>query len=90
MKEKFVPQTDQLIYRHSGYGPVFGSSSGWDIYISDSCNTNNSQAYFPNGYNRAGENKLINNQESNMMFSGQTNGYDFKVLEYEVFKVCYQ
>ena len=84
MKEKFVAQRDdQLICRHSNYGPVFGG--GADICIIDGCNIkNNSYARFPKTYNRAGGSKLEQNKDTYLMFSGVDN-HRFKVVEYEVF-----
>ena len=85
MREKFVPQGDEkLIYRYSGWGPTFG---GDDIDIKDDCNSNsNSRANFPHTYNRAGGNKLARNEDTYRMFSGS---YNFRVVEYEVFRVWY-
>ena len=87
-KEKYVPADgNNLIYRGSDRGPSFG---GWDLYLADSCNNNSSSfANFPYSYNRA-ENKIANSQESYANFSGATNGYNFRVVEYEVFQVQYQ
>ena len=88
-KEKYVPVCgDYLIFRHSSYGPIFGSGS--DLWLADSCNNNNSSyANFPTSYNRA-EDKITKSQESYANFSGATNGYHFRVVEYEVFQVQYQ
>ena len=87
MLEKFVPQGDNyLIQNKNSYGPTFGG--GADIYIGDKCNIEkNSRANFPYTYNREGGNKLGNNQTTWTMFSGATNGYKFKVVEYEVFRL---
>ena len=92
MKEKFVPQGDNhLIYNWDGYGPVFGGTTKSDIYVADDCNNNrNSYGNFPSVYNRAGGDKMVRNQDSYRMFSGATDGYQFRVVEYEVFKVWYQ
>lgn len=88
LKEKYVPQSDKkLIHRHSNNGPLFGGGSH-DLYISDQCNNNrSSQAAFPSTYNRAGGDKLESNQANYSMFSGATDGYTFRVLQYEVFQV---
>ena len=88
MREKFVPQRDdQLILRHSSYGPTFGG--GRDMCISDGCNSNSSSyANFPSTYNRAGENKLAKNKDTWRMFSGGDTS-SFRVIEYEVFRVWY-
>ena len=92
MREKFVPQSDNyLIYNHDGHGPFFGGGTGWDIFIHDACNNySNSCGQFPTVYNRAGGYKLARNQDSYRMFSGAINGHQFRVVEYEVFKVLYQ
>ena len=89
MGEKFVPQRDNsLIYRDSTYGPIFGT--GNDIGIFDDCNNSNSSfVNFPNIYNRAGGNKLVNNKDTYRMFSGGDT-YNFKVVEYEVFQLFYE
>ena len=91
MKEKFVPQRDgYLICNWDNYGPIFGGATGCDILVADGCNNNkNSFGYFPSNYNRAGGDKLERNQDSYRMFSGAREGYYFRVVEYEVFKVWY-
>ena len=88
MREKFVPQGDyHLVNRLSNYGPVFGG--GADICISDGCNNNSeSLANFPWSYNRAGGNKLAHSKETYRLFSGGDN-YNFRVVEYDVFKLWY-
>ena len=88
MREKFVPQGDNhLIYNGDSYGPVFGGT-GCDILILDDCSNNrSSDGNFPFVYNRAGGDKLQNNQDSYRMFSGATSGHQYRVVEYEVFKV---
>ena len=69
----------------SDYGPTFGG--GHDIHISDKCDANNnSHANFPISYNFASK-PYANSQASWTAFSGATDGKNFKVLEYEVFKV---
>ena len=89
MREKFVPQNDNnLIFNYDSFGPTFGSGN-CDIFIADECNNNNSFSYFPSTYNRVGEDKLARNQESNRMFSGAVKEYQFRVVEYEVFKVWF-
>ena len=90
LKEKYIPiDESNLIHGYSGYGPTFGD--GHDLYLADSCNSNTSSyTNFPHRYNRAGENGIINNQESYTNFAGATNGKNFRVLEYEVFQVLYQ
>ena len=87
-KEKYVPNSGYyLIFRHNSCGPTFGG--GHDLCLRDSCNIYSSSANFPYSYNRA-ENKIANSQESYANFSGATNGYNFRVVEYEVFQVQYQ
>jgi len=72
------------IYDNIGYGPTYGA--GCDLYIADKCNqNNNSFAYFPTSYNCGS--KYQQNQQSYTLFSGATNGYNFRVIEYEVFEV---
>ena len=50
----------------------------------------NSNARFPTTYNLAGEDYIDQNQDSFRNFSGATDGYNFRVLEYEVFQVLYK
>ena len=77
-----------LIYCHGSHGPIFGG--GHDLYISDACHNNrNSYANFPVTYNKEGENKYTNNQDTKKLFSGSTNDNYFRVVEYEVFRVIY-
>ena len=65
---------------------MFGS--GRDIQICDKANQNTtSYANFPTSYNN-GEHQ--NNQQSYKAFSGQTNGFQFKVLEWEVLQVEFE
>ncbi len=67
-----------------GYGPTYGG--GNDLYIADKCNQNkDSYANFPWSYNCGS--KYERNQQSYTLFSGATNGYNFRVVEYEVFEV---
>lgn len=40
-------------------------------------------------YNCEGDNKYNRSQDSYKLFSGATDGYKFRVIEYEVFKVIY-
>ena len=89
LKEKYIPiDGTNLTYRHRSFGPTFGD--GHDLYLADNCNINTSSyANFPYCYNRA-ENKITRNQESYNIFSGAPSGYNFRVLEYEVFQVLYQ
>ena len=59
------------------------------MHISDGCNSNSdSTANFPTTYNRAGGNKLARNKDTWRMFSGGDTS-NFKVEEYEVFRVWY-
>ena len=69
----------------ASYGPTFGG--GHDIYLSDKCNENNgSYTNFPHSYNLA-SNPYTNNQASHTAFCGAASGKNFKVIEYEVYKV---
>ncbi len=71
------------IWDHISYGPVYG---GYDLVIVDNCNQNNkSYANLPTSYNCGS--KYEKNQQSYTLFSGATNGYNFRVIEYEVFEV---
>ena len=89
MKEKFVPQDDKaLISRRKDSGPIFGNSAP-DIWIKDECDKKKAISEFPSCYNRKGENKLKIGKKTNQLFSGAS-GHEFKVAEYEVFKVVYK
>ena len=89
-REKYVPQNEnKLIYCDNGFGPTFGV--GNDLRIWDDCNSNNnSYSNFPVTYNFEGSNKIVNNQQSWTNFSGATNGYNFRVVDYEVFRVVFR
>ena len=77
-----------LIYCHKNHGPTFGS--GYDLYIADKCNTNtNSKTSFPSTYNLEGEEKFVQNEESYETFSGAKKDGNFRVVEYEVFRLIY-
>ena len=91
MQEKFAPISNELIYNYDSHGPAFGKNGGGDLFISDDCNNKKySFCCFPSGYNRASGNKLVRNQESYKLFSGATDNYYFRVVDYEVFKVWYK
>lgn len=64
-------------------GPIFGE----DIRIKDYCNSDHkSYAKFPTDYNFvSGEG--YSEQEVWTMFSGATKGKNFKVVDYEIYKV---
>ena len=89
LKEKMVPKDqNNLIYCDGSNGPAFGGGS--DFFISDACHNNRSSyANFPYTYNKEGENKYANNQDSYKLFSGSTKDYNFRVVEYEIFRVVY-
>ena len=94
-REKYVPQNENnLIYCDNGCGPTFGSGffgGGCDLCIWDDCNSNNkSYSNFPYTYNFEGSNKIVNNQQSITNFSGATNGRNFRVVDYEVFRVMFK
>jgi hypothetical protein len=82
--EKYVPQDGQkLIHCNPDWGPIFGG--GIDLRLSDGCNAcTSSSANFPGTYNRAGNSKIVNSQQSYADFSGATAGHKFRVVEYEV------
>ena len=81
-----LPQKNEhLIYCDSEWGPVFGD--GHDLKISDSCHLNQkSWANFPSTYNRT-SNPYNISQKNIQEFSGVVEGKNFKVEEYEVFRV---
>ena len=86
-QEKLIPVSkENLIYHDLKLGPVFGS--GYDLCISDQCNTNNhSCASIPTGYNYEGGHTVYESvEESRKAFSGADN---FRVEEYEVYQVQY-
>ena len=85
LEEKYKPiRTDRLIYRKGNYGPCFGG----DICIVDDCDKNRSSyAMFPSSFNKEGPIKYPQNQESYHLFSGAKDGYYFKILEWEVFRI---
>ena len=98
LQQKMLPKSsDNLIYCHSGCGPIFGGDDdddvdgdSCDLGISDNCNTSNSSiANFPTTYNIEGPSPYTNGQSSYTAFSGATSNCSFKVAEYEVFQVVY-
>jgi len=81
-----IPQ--YAINCNSNYGSTFGG--GADIFIADKCNQNQSSyANFPHSYNYSSK-PYTANQQSYTAFSGATANYNFRVTEYEVFKVVYE
>ena len=87
LNEKYqLIEKKKATYQHKDLGPRFGG--GCDLYLSNQCNVNNnSNGNFPHSYNNG---KYQKNQASYTAFSGQTSGYQFKVKEYEVFKVIWK
>lgn len=74
----------RAIANDAKFGPVFGS--GHDLAISDLANRcTNSMAEFPTSYNSS----YSRNQQSIQQLTGQSKGSGFKVLEWEVFEVCF-
>ena len=89
LMQKMVPikVESKLIECRSEYGPVFGE--GNDLFIGDYCNYGNAYAKFPTSYNIEGAPKYTRGQESFKAFSGAVIGCNFKVVDYEVYKVVY-
>jgi hypothetical protein len=85
-----VPQGGQrLIYCSPSYGPAFGG--GHDLGIADDCNANrDSCANFPYTYNREGSSKIERRQQSTTDFCGAPSDCNFRVVEYEVFRVLFR
>ena len=84
-----MPQINSgLIYRNSQYGPLFGGTSP-DLGISDDCNKGTNHGSFPTSYNLASGDKLQTGKESYKRFTGAADNINFKIVEYEVFKVIY-
>jgi hypothetical protein len=80
-----ITSHQSAVCNNYNYGPTFGG--GHDIQISDKCNENNSSyTNFPSSYNLA-SNPYTNNQTSYTAFCGATSGRNFKVIEYEVYKL---
>jgi hypothetical protein len=72
------------IKNDANWGPGFGH--GRDLAIADRCHQNNkSFANFPTSYNYNG--KYTESQASFTAFVGATVGYNFRVVDYEVFEV---
>ena len=87
LKQKMTITSNQYAtYNRPNRGSCFGG--GHDIYISDKCNANtNSYSSFPTSFNC---NDLYSKgQASYTAFCGATNEYNYKVLEYEVFRVIH-
>jgi hypothetical protein len=81
-----INDNKRAIYNNQTSGPTFGDSN--DIYIADKCNTNNnSTSNFPISFNYNGQ--YTKGQTSCTAFSGAVDGKNYKVEEYEVFKVIY-
>lgn len=87
IKEKMtLNEPERAIRCDPSWGPIFGGGQGSDIAISDNC-FSNKESYmgFPWSYNTGG--KYKRRPETYAAFCGAKEGYWFKVLEYEVFKV---
>jgi len=78
--------TQNVIYCPPNYGPTFGD--GHDLYLADKCNANmSSYCNFPYRFNCNGQ--YSSGQASFTAFCGAVSGYNYSVLEYEVFRVIY-
>ncbi len=88
LKQKMdIVNTNYAVYNSKTWGPTFGCSIVCDLYLSDACNANKgSHSYFPNSYNFTAK-PYANNQQSWTAFCGATNGRNFGVIEYEVYRV---
>jgi hypothetical protein len=88
-EQKMVPTSDSnLINCYNGRGPIFGKS---DLSISDNCDTKNTSfTTFPTSYNLEKGVKYRQGQDSWQAFCGPSKGQNFKVVEYEVFKVIFK
>lgn len=82
---KFVVQGNaNHVYGNSSYGPTF--SNHHDFYIADNCNQNfNSHANV--NYMYKNTNYTAGNVNSYAMFTGGQQNHNFKVKQYEVWKV---
>lgn len=77
----------RLTYNNIDSGPRFGAG---DLFISDECNKNRkSYAIFPTSFNTV-DMKYSLSQSTYELFSGARAGFNFQVLEYEVFHVQYE
>lgn len=77
--------TRYLIANVNFSGPMFGN--GFDLAIYDQCNvSNNSFTCAGISYNTI-DYKYKNDQASWTALSGSSNGRNFRVVEYEVFRV---
>ena len=81
-----IPQRDnRLICCKSDFGPIFSWN---DFAISDQCDKKRtSLADFPGTFNKAYNPYPQDEQESRRALCGVSEGINFKVVEYEVFKV---
>jgi hypothetical protein len=88
--KKLLPvSAENLIKCQQSMGPCFGE----DLMIADRCDTNLSSSAFPTTYNvqRKMSEEPIEEyercQEITKLFCGASEGQQFKVQEYEVFKI---
>jgi len=91
LHEKMIPIHDQsLIMCKKTLGPTFGG--GWDLSISDCCNkNNNSLVNLGHTYNNLRPERRYDfeSQTTWTAICGNPSGKNFKVEEYEVFKVTW-
>lgn len=71
----------------AGWGPLFGGEKYRDFAISDQCNNNKSSGIYQFFTYNTEDKKFQNNQTAHRAILGSTEGYRFRVLEYEVFRV---
>ena len=78
LKEKLTLVSNQAIFNHSSYGPLFGSSKHTDFFIHDKSNENNN-SHAQIGYNYKNNKFQTNNEQSYLAFTGNKLG-DFKIM----------
>ena len=85
LMRKMVHQNGVVISCFAGNGPVFG----YDFQIKDNCNTVKNCAGFPSSYNVEGPNKYSQCKETYRAFTGAAGYRNFRIVEYEVFRVTF-
>ena len=86
LMQKMTHQKGTVIRCYKNYGPMFGYN---DFQIYDNCNASINWGNFPDSYNVEGPNKYTNCEQTYRAYTGAPDHCNFKIVEYEVFRVTF-
>ena len=89
LNKKYVPVDENSLICSNNTCELKFDKGSRDIYIPNSRYQTFSLCKFHSGYNKEGTERYVQGQESYTAFKGATNGFKFRPVEYEVFRVIY-